>query len=136
MPPRELLQQLRHENVIALKDIMMPVHSSFKDVYLVYELMDTDLHQIIKSPQGLSNDHCHYFLFRKMLIFDPTKRISVIEAHEHPYMSLMYDPSANPPTKVPIDLGIDENISAEMIREMMWQEMLHYHPEVDDAINM
>lgn len=61
----KLLRHLRHENVIALKDIMMPVHRrSFKDVYLVYELMDTDLHQIIKSPQGLSNDHCQYFLFQ------------------------------------------------------------------------
>lgn len=61
----KLLRHLRHENVIALKDIMMPVHRrSFKDVYLVYELMDTDLHQIIKSSQPLSNDHCQYFLFQ------------------------------------------------------------------------
>jgi mitogen-activated protein kinase 1/3 len=44
---------------------MMPVHrNSFTDVYLVYELMDTDLHQIIKSSQTLSNDHCQYFLFQ------------------------------------------------------------------------
>jgi mitogen-activated protein kinase 1/3 len=65
----KLLRHLRHENVIALKDIMMPVHRrSFKDVYLVYELMDTDLHQIIKSPQGLSNDHCQYFLFQVNII--------------------------------------------------------------------
>jgi mitogen-activated protein kinase 1/3 len=61
----KLLRHLRHENVIALKDIMMPAHRrSFKDVYLVYELMDTDLHQIIKSSQPLSNDHCQYFLFQ------------------------------------------------------------------------
>jgi mitogen-activated protein kinase 1/2 len=61
----KLLRHLRHENVIALKDIMMPVHRrSFKDVYLVSELMDTDLHQIIKSSQPLSNDHCQYFLFQ------------------------------------------------------------------------
>lgn len=61
----KLLRHLHHDNVIALKDIMMPVHrSSFKDVYLVYELMDTDLHQIIKSSQSLSNDHCQYFLFQ------------------------------------------------------------------------
>ncbi|XP_056843106.1 mitogen-activated protein kinase 2-like, partial [Raphanus sativus] len=26
--------------------------------------MDTDLHQIIKSSQVLSNDHCQYFLFQ------------------------------------------------------------------------
>ncbi|CAA6661167.1 unnamed protein product [Spirodela intermedia] len=60
----KLLRHLRHENVIALKDIMMPASRSFKDVYLVYELMDTDLHQIIKSSQALSNDHCQYFLFQ------------------------------------------------------------------------
>lgn len=60
-----LLRHLRHENVIALKDIMLPTNSSnFRDVYLVYELMDTDLHQIIKSSQALSNDHCQYFLFQ------------------------------------------------------------------------
>uniref|UniRef100_A0A804MYR2 Mitogen-activated protein kinase 1 n=1 Tax=Zea mays TaxID=4577 RepID=A0A804MYR2_MAIZE len=75
-------------------------------------------------------------LLQKMLIFDPTKRISVTEALEHPYMSPLYDPSANPPAQVPIDLDIDENISSEMIREMMWQEMLHYHPEVATTISM
>lgn len=63
----KLLRHLRHENVIGLKDIMMPTHRKFKDVYLVYELMDTDLHQIIKSPQALSNEHCQYFLFQVLL---------------------------------------------------------------------
>lgn len=61
----KLLRHLRHENVIQLKDVMMPNHPrTFKDVYLVYELMDTDLHQIIKSSQALSNDHCQYFLLQ------------------------------------------------------------------------
>jgi hypothetical protein len=32
-------------------------------VSLVYELMGTDLHQIIKSSQPLSINHCLYFLF-------------------------------------------------------------------------
>ncbi|XP_033136733.1 AAA-ATPase At2g18193 isoform X3 [Brassica rapa] len=61
----KLLRHVRHDNVIALKDVMLPTNkSSFKDVYLVYELMDTDLHQIIKSSQSLSDDHCKYFLFQ------------------------------------------------------------------------
>ncbi|KAF3631504.1 Mitogen-activated protein kinase -like protein NTF3 [Capsicum annuum] len=65
----KLLRHLRHENVIALKDVMMPIHRrSFKDVYLVYELMDTDLHQIVKSSQTLTNDHCQYFLFQLVLV--------------------------------------------------------------------
>lgn len=65
----KLLRHIRHENVIALKDVMKPTHrTSFKDVYLVYELMDTDLHQIIKSSQPLSSDHCKYFLFQVLTI--------------------------------------------------------------------
>jgi hypothetical protein len=31
---------------------------AFNDVYIVYELMDTDLHQIIRSEQSLNDDHC------------------------------------------------------------------------------
>lgn len=288
----KLLRHLRHDNVIALKDIMMPTHRrSFKDVYLVYELMDTDLHQIVKSSQALSNDHCQYFLFQllrglkylhsanilhrdlkpgnllinancdlkicdfglartrnrkdqfmteyvvtrwyrapelllccdnygnsidvwsvgcifaellgrkpifpgteclnqlkliinvlgtmddddisfidnpkarkfiktlpytpgiplgnlyphanplaidllqKMLVFDPSKRISVTEALQHPYMSPLYDPSANPPAQVPIDLDIDEDLEEDTIRELMWQEMLYYHPEASPSMN-
>ncbi|PKU61906.1 Mitogen-activated protein kinase 3 [Dendrobium catenatum] len=282
----KLLRHLRHENVIALKDIMMPAQNkNFRDVYLVYELMDTDLHQIIKSPQPLSNDHLQYFLFQllrglkylhsanilhrdlkpgnllvnsncdlkicdfglarassgksqfmteyvvtrwyrapelllccekygtsidvwsvgcifaellgrkpifpgteclnqlkliinvlgtmnandigfidnpkarrfikslsytpgiplsslypnanplaldllgKMLVFDPSKRISVAEALEHPYMSGLLDPNADPAPQVPNDLDIDEDIEEDVIRELMWEEMLHYHPQ-------
>nr|GMC52258.1 mitogen-activated protein kinase homolog NTF3 [Ipomoea batatas] len=344
----KLLRHLKHENVIALKDVMMPIQrSSFKDVYLVYELMDTDLHQIIKSSQALSNDHCQYFLFQpnlysirkfktpelsfngtlspltaynaassivlhdtrifsksksdssfrtnylssshllrglkylhsanilhrdlkpgnllinancdlkicdfglartsssksqfmteyvvtrwyrapelllccdrygtsidvwsvgcifaellgrkpifpgteclnqlkliinilgsqreediefidnpkarnyikalpyspgtqfsllypqahpmaidllqKMLVFDPTKRISVTEALHHPYMSPLYDPNHDPPAQVPINLDIDEDMGEDMIRDMMWTEIIQYHPEAAAA---
>eukprot|EP00884_Botryococcus_braunii_P016956 jgi/Botrbrau1/3944/Bobra.0365s0019.1 len=62
-----LLRQLRHENIIALKDILRPPPkelNDFKDVYLVYELMDTDLHQIIRSSQALSDDHFQYFIYQ------------------------------------------------------------------------
>ena len=36
----------------------------FNDVYLVYELMDTDLHQIIRSSQALTDDHYQYFVYQ------------------------------------------------------------------------
>jgi len=36
----------------------------FNDVYVVYELMDTDLHQIIRSSQPLTNEHFQYFIYQ------------------------------------------------------------------------
>lgn len=60
----KLLRYLRHENVIAMHDIMRPASQEHNDVYLVYELMDTDLHQIIRSSQPLSDDHFQYFIYQ------------------------------------------------------------------------
>ncbi|KAG1354700.1 putative Mitogen-activated protein kinase 4 [Cocos nucifera] len=51
--------------IIAIKDIIRPPQrENFNDVYIVYELMDTDLHQIIRSNQALTDDHCQYFLYQ------------------------------------------------------------------------
>ena len=45
--------------VVAIRDIIPPPQrESFNDVYIAYELMDTDLHQIIRSNQALSEEHC------------------------------------------------------------------------------
>eukprot|EP00268_Persea_americana_P031361 TRINITY_DN304_c1_g1_i2.p1 TRINITY_DN304_c1_g1~~TRINITY_DN304_c1_g1_i2.p1 ORF type:complete len:414 (+),score=69.44 TRINITY_DN304_c1_g1_i2:120-1244(+) len=61
----KLLHHMDHENVIAIKDIIRPPQrENFNDVYIVYELMDTDLHQIIRSNQPLTDDHCQYFLYQ------------------------------------------------------------------------
>ena len=61
----KLLRHLRHENIIAVKDILRPpAKDKFNDVYLVYELMDTDLHQIIRSSQPLTNEHFQYFVYQ------------------------------------------------------------------------
>lgn len=60
-----LLQHFQHENVLALRDIMKPPSAGpWKDVYLVTELMDTDLHYIIHSKQKLSDDHIQYFVYQ------------------------------------------------------------------------
>ena len=45
-----LLLNISQVQVMALKDIIRPPQrENFNDVYMVYELMDTDLHQIIQS---------------------------------------------------------------------------------------
>jgi len=62
-----LLSHLRHENVIGLRDILPPASHSpscFNDVYLVHDLMDTDLHNIIRSSQPLSSEHNQYFIYQ------------------------------------------------------------------------
>ncbi|KAG0565296.1 hypothetical protein KC19_8G180100 [Ceratodon purpureus] len=61
----KLLRHMDHENVITITDIIRPpTRENFNDVYIVYELMDTDLHQIIRSNQLLTEDHCQYFLYQ------------------------------------------------------------------------
>ncbi|KAF3649638.1 Mitogen-activated protein kinase 4 [Capsicum annuum] len=61
----KLLRHMDHENIIAIKDLIRPPKKeAFNDVYIVYELMDTDLHQIIRSEQPLTNDHCQYFMYQ------------------------------------------------------------------------
>jgi len=55
----KLLRHMDHENIVAIRDIIRPpTRENFNDVYIVYELMDTDLHQIIRSNQPLTEDHC------------------------------------------------------------------------------
>ncbi|PHU03365.1 Mitogen-activated protein kinase -like protein NTF6 [Capsicum chinense] len=61
----KLLSHMDHENIIKIKDIVRPPdREEFNDVYIVYELLDTDLHQIICSSQALTEDHCQYFLYQ------------------------------------------------------------------------
>ena len=64
-----LLRHLVHDNVVTLLDVLLPSaqrsgRDTARDVYLVYELMDTDLHQIIRSPQALTEEHCQYFVYQ------------------------------------------------------------------------
>ncbi|OEU09443.1 putative MAP kinase [Fragilariopsis cylindrus CCMP1102] len=63
----KLLKHFRHENIVGITDIMPPTAryvEDFHDVYIVAELMETDLHRIIYSKQKLSIDHAQYFLYQ------------------------------------------------------------------------
>lgn len=61
----KILRHFDHENIIALRDVVPPpLRREFSDVYVATELMDTDLHQIIRSQQSLSEEHCQYFLYQ------------------------------------------------------------------------
>ncbi|XP_051149920.1 mitogen-activated protein kinase homolog D5-like [Andrographis paniculata] len=61
----KLLRHMDHENITAIRDVIPPPHrEAFNDCYIAYELMETDLHQIIRSDQPLSEWHCQYFLYQ------------------------------------------------------------------------
>jgi hypothetical protein len=63
----KLLKFFRHENIISIVDMMPPLARNvedFNDVYIVTDLMETDLHRIIYSKQSLSIDHVQYFLYQ------------------------------------------------------------------------
>lgn len=68
-------------------------------------------------------------LLQKMLVFDPSKRITVSEALYHPYLAGLYDPIQNPPAQFPLDLDVNHNAREAVIRQMLLTEILHYHPE-------
>ena len=60
----KLLRHFHHENIIAILDILRPPSlQDFTEVYLVQELMETDLHRVIRT-QDLSDDHCQYFIYQ------------------------------------------------------------------------
>jgi len=60
-----ILRHLRHENLIDIRNVFLPGNKeSFEDIYVVSELMETDLASILKSPQPLSDDHCQFFLYQ------------------------------------------------------------------------
>lgn len=61
----KLLRALHHENIIHLENILRPLNNeNFDEIYCIFELMETDLSSIIKSPQALSEEHCQFFLYQ------------------------------------------------------------------------
>ena len=61
----KILHHLRHDNIISILDVMQPPQDgTFEDVYVVLDLMESDLHHIIHSVQPLSNDHIKYMLYQ------------------------------------------------------------------------
>ena len=63
----KIMRLLTHENIIRIKSIQLPrSREEFDEIYVVLELMETDLSSIIKSPQPLSDEHCQFFLYQLM----------------------------------------------------------------------
>ncbi|KAK1612030.1 hypothetical protein QYE76_035703 [Lolium multiflorum] len=61
----KLLRLLRHPDVVEIKHIMLPPsRREFQDVYVVFELMESDLHQVIRANDDLTAEHYQFFLYQ------------------------------------------------------------------------
>ena len=80
----KLLRLLRHPDIVEVKHIMLPPsRRDFKDIYVVFELMESDLHQVIKANDDLTPEHYQFFLYQllRALKYIHTGKL---------YMSILY----------------------------------------------
>lgn len=59
-----LLRHFNHENIIRILDMYPPSGVEFEDIYIVTDLMETDLHRVIYSKQQLTDEHAQYFVYQ------------------------------------------------------------------------
>ncbi|KAK8527544.1 hypothetical protein V6N12_054750 [Hibiscus sabdariffa] len=63
----KLLRLLRHPDIVEIKRIMLPPSKrEFKDIFVVFELMESDLHQVIKANDDLTREHHQFFLYQML----------------------------------------------------------------------
>lgn len=63
----KLLRLLRHPDIVEIKHIMLPPsRRDFKDIFVVFELMESDLHQVIKANDDLTKEHYQFFLYQML----------------------------------------------------------------------
>ncbi|KAL8142054.1 hypothetical protein V2J09_015086 [Rumex salicifolius] len=61
----KLLRLLHHPDVVQIRHIMLPPsRREFRDIFVVFELMESDLHQIIKANSDLTAEHQRFFLYQ------------------------------------------------------------------------
>lgn len=61
----KLVRLLRHPDIVEIKHILLPPsRREFRDIYVVFELMESDLHQVIKANSDLTPQHYQFFLYQ------------------------------------------------------------------------
>ncbi|KAF5829417.1 mitogen-activated protein kinase [Dunaliella salina] len=61
----KLLRLLKHPDVVEIKHVLLPPDPrTFKDIYVVFELMESDLHTVIEANDDLTHDHHKVFLYQ------------------------------------------------------------------------
>ncbi|GAA5843596.1 hypothetical protein JCM11251_007126 [Rhodosporidiobolus azoricus] len=104
---RYFAEQNVSENIISIVDIIKPSSfDSFKEVYLIQELMETDLYRVIRT-QNLSDDHVQYFVYQTLRALKALHSAEVIHRDLKPSNLLL---NANCDLKV-CDFGLARSVA-------------------------
>ena len=61
----KILSFFDHDNIVTLLDVPKPDNKeNYNDVYVITDLMETDLHGVIYSRQELTDEHIQYFIYQ------------------------------------------------------------------------
>ncbi|KAG9019344.1 MAP kinase Pmk1 [Tulasnella sp. 427] len=92
--------------IISILDIIKPpTIEQFKEVYLIQELMETDMHRVIRT-QDLSDDHAQYFVYQTLRALKALHSADVIHRDLKPSNLLL---NANCDLKV-CDFGLARSV--------------------------
>ncbi|GAA5958214.1 hypothetical protein JCM21900_000146 [Sporobolomyces salmonicolor] len=104
---RYFAEQNVSENIISIVDIVKPTSlDAFKEVYLIQELMETDLYRVIRT-QNLSDDHVQYFVYQTCRALKALHSADVIHRDLKPSNLLL---NANCDLKV-CDFGLARSVA-------------------------
>lgn len=115
----KLLTFMKHENLLTIADLLPPREKGkFEDVYIVGDLMDTDLNNVLRSRQKLTDEHYQYFIYQVLRGLKYIHSASVLHRDLKP---------ANLLTNISCDLKIcDFGLSREYNPNDCLQELTDY----------
>ncbi|KAF3988126.1 hypothetical protein FT663_03669 [Candidozyma haemuli var. vulneris] len=104
----KLLKHFNHENIISILALQQPAsYESFNEIYLIQELMETDLHKVIRTQQ-LSDDHVQYFTYQTLRALKALHSANVLHRDLKPSNLLM---NSNCDLKI-CDFGLARSVAS------------------------
>ncbi|KAM6498234.1 CMGC/MAPK protein kinase [Amanita muscaria] len=99
-----------NENIISILDIVKPPSlESFTEIYFIQELMQTDLHRVIRT-QSLTDDHCQYFVYQTLRALKSIHTADIVHRDLKPANLLL---NANCDLKV-CDFGLARSVKTSI----------------------
>ena len=62
----KLLGHFHDDNIVGLKNILTPRSPDFESFYIVMDIMETDLKQVLRSGQKLTDAHIQFFIYQAL----------------------------------------------------------------------